>query len=69
MELKKVIQLLKDLPADAGLDSEENWKDSPDTQLWRLDAIKALKYAVNILEEGKVVGTLELEGKTYKITK
>jgi hypothetical protein len=69
MELKKVIKLLKELPADAGLNYEENWDDSPEVQEWRREAIQALKFAVKALQSGEVVGTLNIEGKEYKITK
>lgn len=68
MELTKVIQLLKDLPEDAGILYEENWENTETNDTWRADAMEALKVAVQILEEGSVVGTLELNGKTYKIT-
>jgi hypothetical protein len=68
MEVKKAIKLPKDLPADTGLDSEENWNDSPETKQWRLDALEAVKVAVQALNQGKVVGTMELNEKTYKIT-
>lgn len=68
MELTKVIQLLKDLPEDAGILYEENWENTDTNDTWRADAMEALNVAVQILEEGSVVGTLELNGKTYKIT-
>ena len=68
MELKKVIEVLKELPDDAGLTEEENWDESSDVQEWRLNAIEAVKQAVKLLEEGTVVGTLEMNGKVYKVT-
>lgn len=68
MELKRVIKLLKELPADSGLDYEENWDDSPRAKQWRLDAIEALSVAVKVLQEGNTVGTLNINGKEYKIT-
>lgn len=67
MELKRVIELLKRLPEDVGLDEEENWDDSPETQIWRKEAIEAINFAVEVLQEGKVVGTLTIDGKEYKI--
>ncbi|MDQ6598068.1 hypothetical protein [Bacillus salipaludis] len=67
MDFNKVIELLEDLPASTGLDSEDHWEDGPIFQKWRLEAMEAIRYAVNVLETGKVVGLLELNGKTYKI--
>lgn len=69
MDLKKVIELLKGLPQDAGLAYEENWDDSEEVQEWRKESIKALKFAVKVLQNGEVVGTLNIDGKEYKIVK
>lgn len=67
MELERVIELLKRLPEDVGLDEEENWDDSPETQVWRKEAIEAINFAVKALQGGEVVGTLRIDGKEYKI--
>lgn len=68
MELNKVIKLLEGLEEGTGLFEEENWDDSIETQQWRLASIVAINTAIDILKSGKVVGTLDLNGKKYKIT-
>jgi hypothetical protein len=69
MELKKVIKLLKELPEDAGLNYEENWDDSQEVQAWRRESIKALEFAVKALQKGETIGSLNINGKEYRITK
>lgn len=68
MNKEKVVEILKNLASDSGLDSPENWDSNEETQKWRVDAIEALKYATKMLEAGNFVGTLNLNGKDYKIS-
>lgn len=69
MELENIIKLLEILPDAAGLNDWENWDDSDEVTQWRLDSIIALGRAVDILKRSEVVGTLNIDGVNYEITK
>lgn len=69
MELNKVIEMLESLEEGTGLYEEENWDDSSETQQWRLASIVAINTAIELLKGGEVVGTLELNGEKYKVSK
>lgn len=68
MQIPEIIKIFKTLADDTGLSYEENWEQSPETAVWREKAIQAIEEATKIIETGTVVGTIELHGKTYKIT-
>jgi len=69
MEIKEVIKLLKELPEGFGLEDSDNWDGTPETEEIRKNTLKALKFAISTLGKGEVVGSLEIDGKKYKITK
>lgn len=68
MELNKVIKLLEELEEGTGLCEEENWDNTIEVQKWRVESIEAIDTAIKLLKEGSVVGTLVIDGRTYKVT-
>lgn len=68
MELKEVIELLEGLEEGTGLFEEENWDNSTETQKWRLASIMAINKAIELLKDSEIVGTLEVNGKKYKVS-
>lgn len=63
MNNKKAIELLDRLEEDVDM-----W-DRDDSEISKLadETIEALKYAINIIEASKIVGTLNINNKKYLI--
>ncbi len=69
MDIKKVIELLKQLEEGTGLCESEHWDGTHETETWRLESIKAINTAVKFLESSDIVGSLEINGIQYKVVK
>lgn len=67
MDINKAIKLLEELPETTGLNYPDNWDDTADVHVWMAESQEALQLAVQALKEGKVVGTITMNGRTYKV--
>lgn len=67
MEIKKAIRLLEELSETTGLEDPANWDDTEEIRVWMRESQEAIELAVKALKEGKIVGIITMNGKTYKI--